>query len=446
MQKPGQKVEKKDASHSSIERYYTLRGTMSIKKNVTSIPPTIIRAGGISQVGSLVKQFGGSSAFIVTDKGLTKAGIVGKVTAALEKAKIAFYVYDDVVANPTAELIDIGAKKLRETPDAVVVTLGGGSAMDAGKAIATLAKQPETEILDFCFCPAFDEKTMGMDRMSLLPKKFAMSAHKIIAIPTTSGTASETNGASVVTDAYGPLHKKVIFVADAAKASTIILDAELTCGVPAYPTATCGMDVLTHALEAYTSRDANAYGDAIALGAIKLVAQNLSSVLADPTNLELRQNMHVASHMAGVAFNISPLGIVHAMGHPLSAVYNQAHGQTLSTLLPVLMRFNMRDRADKYAEVAKAFNVYEAGKSDEVNGENAVKAIIALSKHVGTARSIESYSGGNFAKDLPELCRQALTDVSMLTTARQPTYAEVEELYKAAFNDSSLYNSPKAKL
>jgi alcohol dehydrogenase class IV len=420
---------------------------MSMKKNVSSIPPTVIRAGGVSQVGNLVKQFGGTSAFIVTDKGLVKAGIVGKVTDSLEKAKIPFYVYDDVVANPTAELIDVGAKKLKETPDAVVITLGGGSAMDAGKAIATLAKQTETtEILDFCFAPSFDEAAMAMDRASLLPKKFAMSSHKIIAIPTTSGTASETNGASVVTDAYGPMHKKVIFVSDAAKASTIILDAELTVGVPAYPTATCGMDVLTHALEAYTSRDQNVYADAIALGAIKLVAQNLRGVLADPSNVELRQNMHIASHMAGVAFSISPLGIVHAMGHPLSAVYNQAHGQTLSTLLPVLMRFNMPERADKYAEVAKAFGVYEQGKSDEVNGENAVKAVIALSKSVGTARSIESYSAGNFKKDLPELCRQALCDVSLLTTARMPTYAQVEELYTAAFNDTSLYDAPKAKL
>merc|ERR1712232_1478313 len=101
--------------------------------------------------------------------------------------------------------------------------------------------------------------------------------------------------------------------------------------------------------------------------------------MGNPKNVELRQNMHVASHMAGVAFGIAPLGIVHAMGHPLSAVYNQAHGQTLSTLLPVLKRFNMPERANKYAEVAKVFGVYQEGKSDEENGENAVQAVAALS-------------------------------------------------------------------
>merc|ERR1712039_369638 len=114
----------------------------------------------------------------------------------------------------------------------------------------------------------------------------------------------------------------------------------------------------------------------------------------------LRQNMHVASHMAGVAFGISPLGIVHAMGHPLSAVYNQEHGQTLATMLPVLMNFNMPACADKYAEVAKAFGVHDPSKTVAENAEAARQAIIQLSKDVGTARSIESFASGNFEKDL----------------------------------------------
>merc|ERR1712151_1459211 len=114
-----------------------------------------------------------------------------------------------------------------------------------------------------------------------------------------------------------------------------------------------------------------------------------------------RQNMHVASHMAGVAFGISPLGIVHAMGHPLSEVYNQAHGQTLSTMLPVLMKFNMAVRADKYAEVAKAFGVHDPSKNIEENAEAARQAVIKLSQEVGTAQSIVSYANGTFDKDLP---------------------------------------------
>merc|ERR1712113_749620 len=188
-------------------------------------------------------------------------------------------------------------------------------------------------------------------------------------------------------------------------------------------------------------------GDAIAFGAIKLVAENLRAVLKNPKDIELRQNMHVASHMAGVAFGILSLGIVHAMGHPLSAVYNQAHGQTLATMLAVLMKFNMPARADKNAEVAKAFGVHSASKSVEENAEAARQAIIQLSKDVGTARSIESYSNGSFEKDLPSLTRQALVDVCVLATPRAPKYAEVEALFREAFRDASYYTSaPAAKL
>merc|ERR1712232_188306 len=129
------------------------------------------------------------------------------------------------------------------------------------------------------------------------------------------------------------------------------------------------------------------------------------------------------------------------MGHPLSAVYNQAHGQTLSTMLPVLMKFNMPARADKYAEVAKAFGVHDPSKSTEQNAEAARQAIIQLSKDVGTARSIESYANGNFERDLPHLAKQALTDICMLTTARVPKYEEVEDLYREAFCNDAFYTS-----
>lgn len=422
---------------------------MSYQLDVQSYPPAAIAPGAVKKLGAYIKQHGGESAFLVTDKGLTQAGVTAKMTALFDAAKIPYFVYDEVVANPTAKLIDDGAKKLKEFgPKPVVVTVGGGSSMDAGKAIAVLAAQEgHHSIVEYCFNPQFDEKTMSMDRSSMMPKAFPKGGYKIIAVPTTSGTASETNGGAVVTDDSGPLHQKLIFANPNAKAVQLLLDAELCTGVPAYPTATCGMDVLTHALEAYTSARQNPYGDAIAFGAIKLVAENLRAVLKNPQDVGLRQNMHVASHMAGIAFGIAPLGIVHAMGHPLSAVYNQAHGQTLATLLPVLIRFNMPARADKYAEVGKAFGVHNPAKSVEENAEAARQAIIQLSKDVGTARSIESYSKGNFEKDVTSLTKQAMTDISMLTTARMPKFAEVEALYREAFNDPSFYTAaPASKL
>ncbi len=165
-----------------------------------------------------------------------------------------------------------------------VITLGGGSSMDAGKAIALLAGQsPGDSILDYAICPELAAGTDNMvDRRTLAPKKVASSRNVpvIVAIPTTSGTASETNGAAVVTDtSSGPSHRKLIVASEAAKASMILLDAALCVGVPRYSTATCGMDVLTHALEAFTSNMKNPYSAAIAKGAIQIVAEHLRNVV-----------------------------------------------------------------------------------------------------------------------------------------------------------------------
>ena len=180
-----------------------------------------------------------------------------------------------------------------------VVTLGGGSAMDAGKAIAMLAGQgPDASILDFCICPMLADDQESVDRTSLVPKKFPKThgVPAIVAIPTTSGTASETNGAAVITDTTNASkHRKLIVISEACKAKLILLDAALTVGVPRYATATCGMDVLTHSLEAFTSAMSNPYGDAVARGAIELVAENLRTVVENPSDLDAREKMHLVS-------------------------------------------------------------------------------------------------------------------------------------------------------
>ena len=161
----------------------------------------------------------------------------------------------------------------------------------------------------------------------------------------------------------------------------------------------------------------------------------------DLSNVDLRQKLQLASHMAGVAFNISSLGLVHGVGHPLSAVLNQAHGQTLATMLPHVMEFNMPVRADKYAEVAKAFNVYDSNLSDEANARKAIKAIAELSITVGTAKSIREMGGSE--KDIPVLVNQALTDLSGMTNARPATREAITAMYMAAMDNKELYPSSK---
>jgi alcohol dehydrogenase len=162
-----------------------------------------------------------------------------------------------------------------------------------------------------------------------------MPSPPIIAIPTTAGTGSETNGAAVVTD--DATHKKLYFSHNDGRAATVILDAELTVGMPRYPTASCGMDVLTHALEAYTSNKANPFTDALGIGAIRLVVKWLPRVMADLTDLHARGQMQIASFMAASAFDSSGLGLMHATGHQITSLYGVPHGQTLATVLPHVM-------------------------------------------------------------------------------------------------------------
>jgi alcohol dehydrogenase len=182
----------------------------------------------------------------------------------------------------------------------------------------------------------------------------------------------------------------------------------------------------------------------VALGAIKLVAEWLPILMADLSNLDARLHIQTASHMAGIAFGISGLGICHAVGHPLSALLNKAHGQTLSTMLPHVMDFNLPVRADKYALVAEAFGVRAAGASDEENARAAIKAVAELSISVGTAMSIEAMGGT--PEIIAEAVQQAITDLCILSNARPATAADILGMYEKAMSDPVLYPVEEAVL
>lgn len=411
-------------------------------------PPPILRgAGTLAALGREAKRLGGSKVFICTDPGITKAGLTQRLAQLLEKDGLQVEVFDAVEANPSTKIVEDGADKLRTCGANVVVTLGGGSSMDAGKAMACLAAEPAgSKMVDFCMCPELRAGTEQMDMASFMPKKLpAGKVAPIIAVPTTSGTASETNGSAVITHNEAGASRKLIFTNPLGAAKLVVLDPELTVPVPRYPTATCGMDVLTHAIEAFTARTSNPYSDSIALGAIKLVAEYLPRTLAEPTNVEYRSQMQFASHMAGIAFGISGLGLVHSMGHPLSAFYHQAHGQTLATMLPHVMEYNLGACKAKYAQVAAAFGVHHPLKSEEENARRAIEAVARLSIDVGTARSIRSF--GAKEADIAPLVKQVLTDVCMTTTPVYPSAKDVEALFRKAWEDERLYPSaPAAKL
>ena len=368
--------------------------------------PTISFGRGASlELGEHVQALGRTAALIVTDKNLAASGVLDPVVAALRAANVRVDIFDGVEPNPTDRNVEDGADKLRALECACVVPIGGGSSMDCGKSIALLAANGGS----------VEEMQASLPGEADAP---------VIAVPTTAGTGSETNSACVITNTR--LGRKTYVMHPSITPRFAVLDPDLTVGLPTYPTATCGFDVLTHAVEAFVSVGSCAYSDTIALEAIRKVAGNLRDVVADGSDLEARSQMLLGSAMAAIAFNTSGLGSVHGTGHAISARLDAAHGQTLATMLPHVMEYNMPERAEKYGEVARIL-----APNGPATGVGAIDAVLALRSDIGIDRSIQDLGGEDGL--LAVLVEDATADPVNFTNPRPADAKAFEALYQAAW-------------
>ncbi len=372
---------------------------------VRPLPTIVFNRGAAKDLNNHIQALGKSSALIVTDKNLAASGVLDPILEALRAANLSVEVFDGVEPNPTDLNVEAGAEKLKELGDAVVVPIGGGSSMDCGKSIALLASNPGT--------------VEAMQGSQPTP-----AAAPVIAVPTTAGTGSETNSACVITNTR--LGRKTYVMHPSITPAFSVLDPDLTVGLPTYPTATCGFDVLTHAVEAFVSVGANAYSDTIALEAIRKVAGNIRKVVADGQDIEARSQMLLGSAMAAQAFNVTGLGSAHGTGHAISARLNAAHGQTLATMLPHVMEYNMSVREEKYAEVARIL-----APSGPATGAGAIDAVLELRSDIGIDRSITDLGGEGDL--LSVLLEDAMADPVNMTNPRPVDQAGFEAMYSAAW-------------
>lgn len=372
---------------------------------VRPLPTIVFNRGAAKDLNNHIQALGKSSALIVTDKNLAASGVLDPILEALRAANLSVEVFDGVEPNPTDLNVEAGAEKLKELGDAVVVPIGGGSSMDCGKSIALLASNPGT--------------VEAMQGSQPTP-----AAAPVIAVPTTAGTGSETNSACVITNTR--LGRKTYVMHPSITPAFSVLDPDLTVGLPTYPTATCGFDVLTHAVEAFVSVGANAYSDTIALEAIRKVAGNIRKVVADGRDIEARSQMLLGSAMAAQAFNVTGLGSAHGTGHAISARLNAAHGQTLATMLPHVMEYNMSVREEKYAEVARIL-----APSGPATGAGAIDAVLELRSDIGIDRSITDLGGEGDL--LSVLLEDAMADPVNMTNPRPVDQAGFEAMYSAAW-------------
>jgi alcohol dehydrogenase class IV len=368
--------------------------------------------GAIAVLPEAVGSLGRRRALVVTDPGLRAAGLLDRVVGLLQQGGVTTEVVDDIRANPRTEDLDAVADRVRafaapaHGSSAVVVALGGGSALDAAKAVALMAVNPGR-------AADFDHR-----------RPPAVAGLPIAAIPTTAGTGAETNGFGVVEDtAPDGTCCKVYLGHDSVRPRVVVLDPELTLGLPPAITAATGIDALVHGLESLASRGATPASAGYARQVVAMVHRWLPIAVADGGDLEARGQMLTAAHLAGRALSLSGLGLVHGIGHSLTNHLGTVHGVALAAVLPEVMSF-CADGGAPGTRGAYAIAAEAMGSSD------AIAAAGDLAASVGVRRPLSQL--GLTAQAVPDVARGAVADVVSLSSPRTASPAEVEELLASA--------------
>ncbi len=301
--------------------------------------PTAIKAGPgrIAELPALCLQLGMKNPLLITDPGLAALQMVQQVVASCRQAGLGCAVFSQIKGNPTGKNVDDGVVAYRAGGHDGVIAFGGGSALDAAKAVALMAGQNR---------PLFDFEDVGENYLRVNVAGMA----PVVAVPTTAGTGSEVGRASVITDEVAQV-KRIIFHAKMLPA-IVILDPQLSIGLPAKLTAATGMDALSHNLEAYCSPFYHPMAKGIAVEGMRLIAQWLPLAVADGSNLAARHHMLVASSMGATAFQ-GGLGAMHALAHPLGALYDAHHGLLNAVLMPYVLQANRSVIEEPIAALAR---------------------------------------------------------------------------------------------
>ncbi len=365
---------------------------------------------------SYLDELEGRRAFIVTDTQIVSIGFTAQVKEHLSQAGINCQVYDEVEPEPSLETIKKGAEVVGSYEPDWIVGLGGGSVIDATKAMWILYERPDIEPAEINpFAP------LGLRKKA-----------RLITIPTTSGTGSDSNWGLVLTDTSE--QRKLAVGCREAHADIAIIDPTFVIGMPQQLTADTGMDALTHAIEGFTSGWKNDFCDGLCLKAIQLVFQYLPRAYQHGHDAEAREKMHNAASIAGLGFGNSMAGLAHSMGHSLGAVFHIPHGRTVGLFLPYTIEFTANIAAEHYAEIAHFLKLEDAGV--ESAAFSLAKAIRQLAQSINQPLTIKDLGipRDDFERSLPKLVLNADMDTQTVTSARVPAAAEFEQLFRCAYD------------
>lgn len=379
------------------------------------LPPTVITGpGAADNVGEQAQRLGATRALIVTDPGIAQIGYADTVALNLCAAGIGATLFSDVTPEPTLQNVTDGLRQYRAESCDVIVSIGGGSAIDCGKGIA-MKLTNSGDFADY----------MGVDK---IPNPGA----PLIAIPTTGGTGSEVSKVTVITDTERNV--KMMLSSPCLLARVAIVDALLSLTTPPHLTAAVGVDALTHAIEAYLSKRAQPITDALSLKAVSMISGSLRQAWADGSNVPARTDMMLGASIAGMAFSNASVALVHGMSRPIGAYFHIHHGLSNAVLLLDVMEFSVVGAPTRFADIARAMGEPIDGLSPMQQADAAISAVERLVTDIQMPRLGDiGIPKDKFDAVVEQMAQDALASGSPANNPRQATAEEIVALYQKCY-------------
>lgn len=374
------------------------------------VPGQIVTGEGALTLAESQLKGLGTKALLVTDQVMIQLGNAAKVEEALKNQGIDYAIYADIAGEPTDTMIENGLKVYQEEGCDFLVALGGGSPIDSMKAIAALAAN-------------------GGNISDYMGKVIDGNIPGMAAIPTTAGTGSEATQFTIITDTKNDI--KMLLKGKVLMPALAIIDPQFTMTAPPKITAATGLDALTHAIEAYTSRKAQSLSDSFALSAVKKIFKFLPIAFSEGSNVEAREQMAVAALEAGIAFNNASVTVVHGMSRPIGALFHVPHGISNAMLLKECLTFALDGAEAKFADLGRAINVAGETCSDTLASQKFLSAVENICRELEIP-SLEGYGieKEKFFNVIDKMAKDAMDSGSPQNTQKDITEEDVKQIYR----------------
>lgn len=373
---------------------------------------TVVGTNVLSEAAPLLKKMG-NKAFIVTGRHVAVSNMMKQLTALLDENGIDCVIFDGITGEPTDTMIENGVEMLKSSGCDFIIGIGGGSPLDSAKAIAAMAVN-EGSIADYN-----GKEITG----EILP---------LAAIPTTAGTGSEATKFTVITDSEKGI--KMLLKGDVLVPKLAIVDSSFTVGAPKSVTSATGLDALTHAVEAYTSRKAFSMTDTLAVSAVKRIMKYLPIAYKEPDNSLAREQMSIAALEAGICINNSSVTIVHGMSRPIGALFHVPHGMSNAMLLKECLSFAVSGAYEKFANLGRETGVASDSDSDETAAEKFIDSLQSICD-VCEIPTLEQYGidRDEYYSKISKMATDAVASGSPANTVKEVTVDDCIEIYKKLY-------------